>query len=396
MLVEVHLRSPNKKVDHMKTLSMPSHASRRDVFRTAGTAFVGVALAGLQAPNARAQSYTPPAGGGELLRLSANENPYGPSESAKQAMMAAMSEGWKYATAEMPALAKLIAEREGLSPDNVIITEGSAEVLRIVSLLYGSQGSEMIAARPTFEQGPDYAEKVGGQLVWVDLDKDMKHDLAGMEGRITNKTGLIYVCNPNNPTATMVPTKDLRSFIGVAASRAMVLVDEAYIDLVDDPAGSAMVDQVRAGKNVIIARTFSKIHGMAGLRLGFALARPDIIKRMNEVRMSSPNKMGLVAGVASYQDKEFMASSRKLVRECLTMTCKTLDELGLRYTKSQANFVMFDTGKPLREFSIAMRQKGVAVGRPFAPYDTWCRVSMGRVEQMPQFLDAMRAHFKKA
>ena len=375
---------------------MSVSASRRDIFRTAGTAFLGATLSGLSTRAALAQSNMPTGPSSDMLRLSANENPYGPAESAKQAMAAAMSEGWKYATSEIPALAKLIAEREGVTPDHVMVTEGSAEVLRIVAMLYGSRGSEMIAARPTFEQAPAYAEKSGGELVWVDLDKDMKHDLAAMEGRITNKTGLIYVCNPNNPTATMIPSKDLRSFLNVASPRAMTLVDEAYIDLVDDPVGSSMVDQVRAGKNVIIARTFSKIHGMAGLRLGFAIARPDIIRRMEDVRMSSPNKMGLVAGVASYQDKEFMAMSRKMVRECLNMVMKTCDELGLKYTKSQANFLMFDTGKPLREFSSAMRAKNIAVGRPFQPYDTWCRVSMGKVEQMPQFLDAMRAHFKKA
>jgi histidinol-phosphate aminotransferase len=375
---------------------MTTSPSRRDIFKTAGTAFVGAALAGLPSRVTHAQSGMPTGPGTDMLRLSANENPYGPSDSAKQAMAAAMIEGWKYATSELSVLAKLIAEREGLTPEHVMITEGSAEVLRVVALIYGSQGNEMISARPTFEQAPAYAEKTGGELVWVDLDKDMKHDLAAMEGRITNKTGLIYVCNPNNPTATMIPAKDLRSFLNVASPRAMTLVDEAYIDLVDDPVGSSMVDQVRAGKNVIIARTFSKIHGMAGLRLGFALARPDIIRRMGELRMSSPNKMGLVAGVASYQDKEFMTMSRKMVRECLNMVMKTCDELGLRYTKSQANFLMFDTGKPLREFSAAMRAKNIAVGRPFAPYDTWCRVSMGKVEQMPQFLDAMRAHFKKA
>lgn len=371
--------------------------SRRDIFRTAGTAIATSALAGLSVPQASAQQAPGQAApAAKLLRLSANENPYGPSESAKQAMMAAMSDGWMYATSEIPQLAKLIAAREGLSPDNVIITEGSAEVLRIGALLYASNGREMIAARPTFEQAPGYAIKTGGQVVWVDLDKNMQHDLAGMEGRVGKDTGMVYVCNPNNPTATMLAASDLRSFIGSVSERAMVMVDEAYIDLVDDPAGSAMVDQVKAGKNIIIARTFSKIHGMAGLRLGFALARPDIIKRMNEVRMSSPNKMGLVAGLASYQDVAFMESSRKSVRECMSMVCKTFDELGLPYTKSQANFVMFDTGKPVREFMSAMREKGIAVGRPFSPYDTWCRVSMGRVEQMPQFIDAVRDHFKKA
>jgi len=374
---------------------MTSTMARRDMFRAGGSALAaGAAVMGLSVRSARAQDATRDGGG--PLRLSANENPYGPSASAQQAMIAAMGEGWKYATAEIPQLAKLIAEREGLAPENVLVTEGSAEVLRIAAMLYGAHGSEMIAARPTFEQAPDYAEKLGGTLMWADLDKDMTTDLAAMEARITNKTGLIYVCNPNNPTATMVPAKSLRSFIGAVSNRAMVLVDEAYIDLVDDPAGNAMVDQVKAGRNIIVSRTFSKIHGMAGLRVGFALARPDIIRRMGEVRMSSPNKMGLVAAVASYQDKEFMATSKRLVRECLTMTCKTFDELGLRYTKSQANFVMFDTGTPVREFIAAMRQKNIAVGRPFAPYDTWCRVSMGKLEQMPQFLDALRAHFRKA
>ncbi len=363
--------------------------TRRTIFKTASTA---LALGHVGVPSAFAQS--PPVSG--FLRLSANENPYGPSESAKQAMMAVMSEGWKYATSEIPQLQKLIAEREGLTPENVLITEGSAEVLRTTALVFASNGKEMVAARPTFEQAPDYVEKTGGTVVWVDLDKDMKHDLSAMEVRIGAKTGLVYVCNPNNPTATMLAAKDLRGFIGAVSDRAPVLVDEAYIDLVDDPQGSSMVDQVKAGKNIIISRTFSKIHGMAGLRLGFALARPDIIKRLSDVRMSMPNKMGLVAGLASYQDTAFMATSKKLVRECLTMTTKTLDELGLRYTKSQANFLMFDTGKPVREFSSAMRQQGIAVGRPFPPYDTWCRVSMGRVEQMPQFLDALRAHFKKA
>ncbi|MDX2145307.1 MAG: aminotransferase class I/II-fold pyridoxal phosphate-dependent enzyme [Rhodospirillaceae bacterium] len=365
--------------------------SRRTIFRTAAA---GMALGGL-APRAAVAQSTPAAPPGPM-RLSANENPYGPSDSAKAAMTVVMSDGWKYATGEMGELAKLIAAREGLAPDNVLVTEGSAEVLRVAALIYGSSGQEMVAARPTFEQGPDYAEKAGGVLSWVNLDKDLKHDLAAMEARVTNRTGLVYVCNPNNPTATMVAAKDLRGFIGAVSSRAMVLVDEAYIDLVDDPKSEAMVDQVKAGKNVIIARTFSKIHGMAGLRLGFALARPDIVKRMNELRMSVPNIMGLKAGIASYQDAEFMAFSRKMIREGMTLTMKTLDELGLKHTPSQANFVFFDTGKPVREFMGAMRQKNISVGRPFAPYDTWARVSMGKLDQMQVFAQALRDHFKKA
>jgi histidinol-phosphate aminotransferase len=330
-----------------------------------------------------------------MLRLSANENPYGPSESAIKAMTAALPDGWMYA-GDSGTLAKLIAEREGVPLDHVLITEGSAEILRLAALIYAPAGAEMIAANPTFEQCPDYAEKLGAIVHAVDLDKDMRHDLGAMEARMTGRTGLVYVCNPNNPTATLLDHKALRSFVDTVASRAMVLVDEAYIDLIDDPAANTMLDRVKAGRNVIIARTFSKIHGMAGLRVGFAIARPDIIRRMNELRMSVPNKMGLVAAIASYQDTAFMTHSRSMIRACMTMTFKALDELGLAYTKSQANFLMFDTGKPMREFMTAMRARNIAVGRPFRPYDTWCRVSMGKLDQMPLFVEALKAHFKRA
>jgi histidinol-phosphate aminotransferase len=372
---------------------MALSVSRRSLVGGAG----GLAAAlSLGAQRAMAAGNVPDRSAPGILRLSANENPYGPSDSAKQAMMADLANGWMYAGGEARKLAGLIAAREGVSPEHVLITEGSAEVLRIAALVYGSRGAEMIAAAPTFEQAPSYAQQNGGVMVWVPVDAEMKHDLAGMEGRVTNRTGLIYVCNPNNPTATMVAAKALKSFIGAVSPRAMVLVDEAYIDLVDDPGRESVVDQVKAGRNVIVARTFSKIHGMAGLRLGFAIARPDIIQRMDDYRMSVPNRMGLLAGTASYQDTEFMAHSRGKIREAMAMTTKVLDELGLEHTKSQANFLMFDTGRPVREFIAAMRQKNIAVGRPFPPFDTWARVSMGRVEQMPRFLDALRDYVRKA
>jgi len=371
-----------------------SQISRRALVRDGG-AVSALAATLLSGRGAAAQGRASPAGAPKLLRLSANENPYGPSESAIKAMTSAMADGWMY-SGEMGPLARLIAEREGVPVDHVLITEGSAEALRIAALIYAGAGSEMVTASPTFEQCPDYAETCGGTVHTVSLDKDMKHDLAAMEARITGRTGLVYVCNPNNPTATMVDAKALRGFVDTVSDRAMVLVDEAYIDLIDDPAGNTMLDRVKAGRNVIIARTFSKIHGMAGLRVGFTIARPDIIKRMGGLRMSVPNHMGLVAAAASYQDTAFMAHSRKMIRDAMTQTFKVLDDLGIAHVKSQTNFLMFDTGKPIREFMTAMRARGVAVGRPFPPYDTWSRVSMGKAEQMPVFFDALRAHFKKA
>jgi histidinol-phosphate aminotransferase len=330
------------------------------------------------------------------LRLAANENPYGPCESAKQAMAAAMADGWMYDIEDLRVLAGLIAEREGVTPENILITEGSGELLKITGLAYGSNGADVIAAHPTFNQLQDYAVATGGRLLNVALDKEMRHDLAAMEGRVTNRTGIVYVCNPNNPTGTMVAPDKLRSFISAVQNRAVVLVDEAYIDLCDEPAKNTMIDQVKAGKNVIIARTFSKVHGMAGLRVGYGIARPDIIARLKELTTSSPNRMGLKAAIASYQDLAFQAESRKLVRQALAQTTAVVKDLGLAYAPSQTNFIFFDTGRPVMLYLAGMRDKNIQVGRPFPPYTTWARVSMGRVEQMPKFFDAMKAHFKKA
>ncbi len=361
-----------------------SKVSRRIVL--GGT--TSAAFAGLIRPAAAAE--------GRPLRLAANENPYGPCESAKQAMAAAMADGWMYDVEDVGTLVRLIAEREGVRPENVLITEGSGELLKIAGLAYGSNGAEVVSAYPTFNQLQDYAVRTGGRLLNVELDKDMRHDLAAMEGRVTNRTGIVYVCNPNNPTGTMVAPDKLRSFINAVSNRAIVLVDEAYLDLCDDPAKNGMIDQVKAGKNVIIARTFSKVHGMAGLRVGYGLARPDIIARLKELTTSSPNRMGLKAAIASYQDLAFQAESRKLVRQAVAQTTAVVKELGLPYAPSQTNFIFFDTGRPLTLYLAGMRDMNIQVGRPFPPYTTWARVSMGRVEQMPMFFDAMRTYFKKA
>ena len=302
--------------------------SRRIVLGGSGS----LALAGLVNGSAAAAEGAP-------LRLVANENPYGPSESAKQAMMAAMSDGWMYDIEDVGVLTRLIADREGLKPENVIITEGSGELLKIAGLAYGSGGAEVVSAKPTFTQLQDYAERNGGHVVYVELDKDMRHDLGAMEGRITNRTGLVYVCNPNNPTGTVMASPDkLRSFIGTVSGRAMLLIDEAYIDLCDEPAKQSMVDQVRAGKNAIIARTFSKVHGMAGLRVGYGLARPDIIQRLSELRTSSPNRMGLKAAVANGADAEGIAQTQHMIAQ-VSRAGRTV--VGVIFNRAAADFDEF-------------------------------------------------------
>ena len=222
----------------------------------------------------------------------------------------------------------------------------------------------------------------------------MRHDLSAMEGRVTDSTSLVYVCNPNNPTGTVLNADQLRAFIETVEARATVFVDEAYVDLLDDPTHNAMIDQVKAGKNVILARTFSKIHGLAGLRVGYAIARPDLIKRLSPLQMSIPNVMGLRAAAASYRDIGFQKYSKDKIKECVAMTEATLDELGLKYTPTVTNFLVFDTGGSVRDFAKTMRQNNILVGRSYAPYNNWCRVSMGTVEQMAVFSQVLRDYYK--
>ena len=308
-------------------------------------------------------------------------------------MAEALYRGWRYAFNEEVNLAELIAQREGVSREHVALAAGSAEVLRLAVIAYARQGGRVVAARPTFSFLPRYAVRMGCALDEVPLDAAMVHDLEAMAARVTDDTRLVYVCNPNNPTGTVVDAQRLRDFIGEVAAQSPVVVDEAYVDLTADPARQSMVDQVLADKPVIISRTFSKIHGLAGLRVGYAIAPPAIIRRLKAMRVTMPNVVSLAAATASYQDEDFQRFSRARIRQCLQVVSSAFDELGLRYTPSLANFVLFDTGGSVDAFRQHMRDNNILVGRSYAPYDSWCRVSMGTVEQMELFAAAARDYF---
>lgn len=375
---------------------MPVHVTRRSLVIGSSAA---VALLGARSgPGAEAVAPAAPAApataAGALARLIANENPYGPAPSARRAVMEALATAWQYPMGHDQPLKKLIAEREGLTPAHVMLADGSGEILRIAGLVYGSGGREVVAARPTFGFLPDYARQVGATVTEVPLDEDLRHDRQGLADAVTRKTGLLYVCNPNNPTGTLLTGPELRPFLEAMASRTTVLVDEAYLDLWEDWPAHTATGRVRAGDPVIVTRTFSKLHGMAGLRVGYALAPPEVIQRLEKHRMTLLGCAGVAAATASYQDLEFQAFSRARLREGLAITTAALRELKLRHVEQgRGNFVFFDTGAPLADFSAAMRRAGYLVGRPFPPYDTWCRVSMGTVEQMRGFAAALRDYF---
>ncbi len=368
---------------------MPGQFSRRAML--GGSA--ALAGAGLM-PLARAAGGQGPAPA--LVRLLANENPYGPGPAARAALDASAGRAWQYAFRQEQALRQAIAAREGLAPDNVMIAAGSGEVLRLAGLICGVERGALVMARPTFTFAADYARELGATIREVPLDQAMRHDLGAMAAAVDAQTRLVYVCNPNNPTGTRLGGSELRPFVQELSRRTLVLVDEAYLDLNEDLAAHTAVPRVAAGDQVIVTRTFSKLHGMAGLRIGYALARPDLIRRLERLRVSILNLPGLEAAVASYADEEFQAFSRTRLREGVELTQQLLAELGRPFVPSYGNFVFFDTGAPVGAFAAAMRAQGFLVGRAFEPYANWCRVSMGTVEQMAAFGEAARRYFEAA
>jgi histidinol-phosphate aminotransferase len=316
------------------------------------------------------------------IRLCFNENPFGMSPKAKAAITAAWSEHSQYDLASRNELPKVFAKHVGVDPSNVLITQGSSETLSIAAIAYGYQGSEVVLPWPTFEGLPNYAETLGATVHKVPLDANLGHDLAAMDARITNNVKLVFVCNPNNPTGTLADNAKLRDFVLSVSKRALVIVDEAYHDFVDEPSYRSMTDLVTKGANIIVSRTASKIHGIAGLRIGFAIARPDIIERLRPLGTGSPNAFGLNAAIASLQDTEYQNFVRARNKEGRDLLTATLKGLGKRVAPSQTNFVFFKTGMPVEKVQSAMMAKGFRIGRAFPPYTDWCRISIGTPDEM--------------
>ncbi|MEM8486505.1 MAG: aminotransferase class I/II-fold pyridoxal phosphate-dependent enzyme [Bacteroidota bacterium] len=326
-----------------------------------------------------------------MIRLSSNENPYGPSQQARTAMQNAFEEACRYPYAGATKdLTRIIAEKEGVSEDHVFVASGSGEILAMTGMAYGLSGGEMVAADPTYQGLVRYAEKVGAYIHRVPLNDNMVHDLGSMESRITPAVRLVFVCNPNNPTATICEPAALKDFCIDTAKKSLVFLDEAYIELLANPQEHTMVDLVRQGHNVILSRTFSKIHGLAGMRIGYAIARPDIIKRISNFKMGMPNVLGLRAAIASYQDESFQAFSREKMAAGRQLVYKALDQVEYKYTPSYTSFVFFHTGMPIQDFQSKMKERSILIGRPFPPFLDWARVSIGKEEEMHLFADALQ------
>jgi histidinol-phosphate aminotransferase len=360
----------------------------RAVTALAGTPLVDAPL--VDAPLAVAA----PGREGRRILLHYNENPLGPGPKARAALVAAIDEGHRYVDEHAEQLIGAIAAHESVAPERIALGSGSGELLHMLALGWATRGT-VTCAWPTFGQLMGFAEKVGATVRRVPLDAQLRHDAAAIDAATPTGTGLVYLCNPNNPTGTVLPGPQLRELCLTLAARTLVVVDEAYMDFVEPGATESMVDLARGNADVIVLRTFSKLHGLAGLRVGYAIGRPDTIARLRELELTSPNLPGIVAATASLGDREFIARSRDSImadRRRVTAVCR---ELGMACSDSHGNFVFVRTGMPATAFRDRMRGLGIEVGRPFPPLTDWSRISLGRPEDNAALVAALR-RFKAA
>jgi len=324
--------------------------------------------------------------GATVVRLSSNENPYGPSPAALKAMTDGFSLAWRYPDEYADMLADELARLHNVPVDQVLLGDGSGEILKLSAAAFTSKDKKLVVANPTFEAVARHAGVAGADVVKIDLTPDYSHDLKKILAA-ANSAGMVYICNPNNPTASLTPKNDLADFLARLSPTTIVLVDEAYHHYVESTDYESVIPLVKQYPNLIVARTFSKIYGMAGLRCGYCVTQQANVQRMRAHQIfDSVNIMALVAALASLKDAEQVARGRKLNSQVKKGICTELDTLGYRYIPSHANFMMIDLRRDARPVLNAMRSRGVEVGRLFPALPTFMRVTIGTGPEMKLFL----------
>ena len=345
-------------------------------------------LGGLEAVAGRYPPWVAPGESGPA-RLNANENPYGPSPAVREVITKNLAEACRYPFATLGGLVREIAEKEGVPEDHIVVTGGSTEGLKAAGLLCGIEKGEVIAADPTFQALLHYAEHLGSRVHRVPLNERLEHDLEAMSDRINPQTRMIFLCNPNNPSGTLLDPDALTDFCRSYEKQAVIFSDEAYYDFITLPDYPSMTTLVLEGRNVIVSKTFSKVYGLAGMRLGYLIARPDIAGRLKQLSMAGTNTLAIAAASAALRDTDFYTYSLGRNAQAKNRIYETLQSLEIPYLESHTNFVFFRSGIPVSELIAEMKERQVLIGRPFPPLTDWARVSTGTLEHMELFSHAL-------
>lgn len=320
----------------------------------------------------------------DLIKLDANENPYGPGASALDAARVVLGpKSGRYPT-NAAALAGAIASQFSIEPSNVIVGTGSGEVIQAAVTAFTSPTRHLVVASPTWEDPGRTAQALKHPVKSIPVDAALKMDLAGMAAAAKG-AGLVFLCNPNNPTGTVHSIANVTKFVEqvlASSPETTILVDEAYYDFVVDPSYATAVPLAMKHPRVFVTRTFSKVHGMAGLRVGYAIGHPDTLKAIAPHKTGSANVVSLAAAAASIQDTAHIAKQRDQIRTSLEATVRTFADLGCKASDSQGNFILVDVKRPAKEFRDACEKLGVAVGRDFPPLTNYARITIGTADEM--------------
>nr|WP_067058538.1 histidinol-phosphate transaminase [Mucilaginibacter sp. L294] len=316
-------------------------------------------------------------------QLSLNENPFGPSPAVNAAITKALPNSFRYTGQEGDELVSAIARHEGVDKDQIIPGDVLAQ-LGIYLGVKGGKGGEFIYSVPGYPALVDAAATVGGVVISVPLNDKKENDLAAIAAKIGPNTQAIYLVNPHNPSGTVTDNKVFYDFLHSASQKALIVVDEAYLEFSDDFEGRTAVNNIKAGDNVVVFRTFAKAYGLAGLAFGYAVApKPvaDYLKKQGLGGVHDLNRISVAAVSASLADATYIKTVHDKVNAERTKWIGVLDELHLKHTESQANFVFFDIGKPYNEVAAKFKQEGIIIARSFAPYATWIRITIGLPEE---------------
>jgi histidinol-phosphate aminotransferase len=376
---------------HYKSINMSTN--RRTWLKQSG-----LALAGLTLLNNRIQALPHygclPVPIDGPIRLSSNENPYGPSPQAQKAMAGAVAISNRYPWNNTTALLDKIAANFGLHKENVLLGAGSSDILGLVAHYASLQKGHAIAAEPSFRSWWGAAEKCGLTIVKVPLTADKKHDLPAMLAKVNHQTRLVYVCNPNNPTGTVLPVADLKAFVTEVSKTSLVMLDEAYTEYSDEPTLAGLVAN---NKNLIVVKTFSKIYGLAGARIGYALAHADTINQLAGLlpwANAGVSAVSLAGASASLDDKGFVTLSKTNNTKAKALTCQTFQSLGIVYIPSHTNFIYYSAANFNGDLNAVLKEHQISGTGTIEENGRWTRITVGTLAEMQQFTNVLKQIWK--
>lgn len=374
----------------------PSSRSRRGFLGMSGAAIAGAALGQFLPgiPSALAKETAPAAAvlkpsAKSPVRLNYNENALGMAPSAQRAAAASIPHSNRYPFAHLGKLQSLVATHHKVPSESILFTPGSSDAIRASVLAHATPDTQLVIPELTYGDGALYAGFYDLAIRKVPSSReDWSFKISDMKQAVADHSGpsIVYLVNPNNPTSTIISSDELEAWVNDSRDDTLFIIDEAYAEFVNDPAFRSADHLIAGGaKNVLLLKTFSKMHAMAGLRVGYAVGDVDRLEHVSHyveddaMTLSYP---GVMAATASMQSPEFLVHSKQSNDEARAIFTATLDELGWEYLPGQTNFVFHRISRPLKEFQAAMKERYVLIGRAFPPADGWCRMSLGTPEEM--------------